>query len=652
MAAGIALAFNQEQNTIGMLMGNSVVSWFNPISCPAMIDLKQVGANPQQGADGTWSVGFGLYLPEISPDKGYHLMLRVIHQQDQFIRGIEPRQFLMNWQAGAAPGLWAASIPLLGDPSSHFGQEGKYLYRYQLLRENEAVTFWFKDPFGRDSGLGTLSAFTVDPHAQAFAWTDAAYQVPEVNDMVVYELNVREFNLDFRGVIAQLDYLWDLGVNVLELMPVTNVKEDVEWGYTPLSFFSPDERLGGPAGMKQLVNACHQKGMAVIVDAVYAHAHPEFAYNQVYDTSGEANPMMGYFGEEFFDRPGMDYHKAFTREYFLALNQFWLEEYHVDGFRYDYVPGMYDGPAGKGYADLVHQTYLYSKKFPRFQTAAGRSKIIQCAEHLPDPKGILSQTYTNCCWQNGLLDQSRNMAKWNYVSERLAHLLDPEFLGFAAEFKDEAAGESFPVAPFQYLESHDHRRFINEIGQLKTRDLVGEPYGDRSLYYRMQPYVMALYTAKGIPMLWQGQEFGENYGVPPWGIGRNLFERPLHWEYFYDEPGKALVRIHRIMGSLRRSHRALGSRGFFFYYHNGDHLQKGVIAYRREAEATGDQGPESLLVVLNFSGQQAEVWIPFPAAGNWVEQIDQTHQTVVATQNDQWLPVVVPSNYGAVYLHQ
>ena len=76
-------------------------------------------------------------------------------------------------------------------------------------------------------------------------------------------------------------------------MPFTNVKEDVEWGYTPLAYFAADERYGGSLGLKRLVNACHQKGIAVILDAVYAHAHPEFAYNIVYDASGEDNPMMG-----------------------------------------------------------------------------------------------------------------------------------------------------------------------------------------------------------------------------------------------------------------------------------------------------------------------------------------------------------------------
>jgi 1,4-alpha-glucan branching enzyme len=435
-------------------------------------------------------------------------------------------------------------------------------------------------------------------------------------------------------------------------MPVTHVKEEVEWGYTPLGYFAPDERLGGAEGMRRLVNACHERGIAVVLDAVYAHAHPEFAYNLVYDSSGEPNPMMGVFAEEFFSgRPGTDYAKEFTRDYFFELNRYWLREYHVDGFRYDYVPGMYDGPLGRGYADLVYRTYQDSRSLARFAAGGGRSKLIQCAEHLPDPVGILSRTYSNCAWQNGLLDVARDMARRSYVSGDFAHRLDPEFVGYPSEYRDPASGETFPVAPFQYIESHDHPRFVNELGRLEARDLLGEPYGDRSRCYKMQPYVIGLYTGKGIPMLWNGQEFGENWGVPSWGIGRNLFERPLHWEYFYDAAGKALVRLHRILGELRRKHRALGSRGSFYYYAEQAHLERGVIAFRREAPQTGAQPAERLLVLLNFTDRDAEVWVPFPAAGTWTEQIDGTRPAVTVAAADPWAPIVVPSNYGGVYLH-
>lgn len=82
--------------------------------------------------------------------------------------------------------------------------------------------------------------------------------------------------------------------------------------------------------------------------------------------------------------------------------------------------------------------------------------------------------------------------------------------------RERRINQSFPVAPFQYLESHDHPRFINQFGQLRLRDLLGEFYGDRQRFYKMQPYVIALYTAKGIPMLWNGSLTARNSSLFAW----------------------------------------------------------------------------------------------------------------------------------------
>lgn len=114
-------------------------------------------------------------------------------------------------------------------------------------------------------------------------------------------------------------------------------------------------------------------------------------------------------------------------------------------------------------------------------------------------------------------------------------------------------------------------------------------------------------------------------------------------------PGKALVRLHRLMGTLRRNHRALRSRGYFFYYFDEAHLQKGVIAFRREAAASGAQPSENLITFLNFSDTDAEVWLTFPAAGVWIEQIDGIRPPMQIGQTDQWASVIVPPNYGGVY---
>lgn len=622
-----------------------------------MVNLNEVGAALSTNAAGHRLVRFGIYLPGIAFNKGYRLQVRVIHELDQFVRGIEPKAFDLFWHNGSLLDLWDVTVDLTANADGNFGGEGRYLYRFQLLRGGRIITFWFSDPFGRATGRGTVSAFDVDDSATPFVWTDAAFRVPEVDDMVVYETHVGEFNETFDGLIAQLPYLTGLGVNVLELMPVSNVKEDIEWGYTPLGYFAPDDRYGGADGMRRLVRACHEQGVAVIVDAVYAHAHPEFPYNLVYETSGEPNPLMGPFAEEFFARPGVDYNKEFARDYFFAVNQYWLEQFHVDGFRYDYVPGMLDGPAGQGYANLVFRTYRHSQQaanFPRFQGPGGRSLIVQCAEHLPDARGILRTTYSNTCWQNGLLDEAGAQAN-RPVRVSLAHQLDPEFSGYPNQYENPATGEILPAAPFQYFESHDHSRFINRFGEERLRDLLDQPYGNRDLFYKTQPYVIALYTCKGIPMLWHGQEFAENWSVPGGGLGRVLFSRPLHWEYFYDPRGKALVRLYRVMGTLRKRLRALRSRGFFFYFNDSFHQRDGIIAYRRRADAQGTAAAEDVIVILNFSDQDVDVWIPWPAGGTWKELIDEADNPrppLQVTQTGEWKPVRVSSNYGGVYVHQ
>ncbi|MCU1572501.1 MAG: hypothetical protein JWO93_583 [Micrococcaceae bacterium] len=621
------------------------------------INLVEVGARVDRDASGHWQVHIGIYLPGITFWDGYRVQVRVINAQDQFVRGIEPQVFDLFWHDDSDVGLWDVTVDLSAHSSGNFGHEGTYLYRFQLLNHDHVVTVWFSDPFARATGKGNLSAFTVDSAAAGFPWHDAGFVVPEVDELVVYEVHVGEFNDTFDGLALQLDYLKGLGINAIELMPVTNVKEDVEWGYTPLSYFAPDERYGGPEGMKRLVDACHGKGVAVIVDSVYAHAHPEFAYNLVYETSGRANPMMGRFADEFFDRPGTDFTRGFTRDYFLTASKYWLDEYHVDGFRYDYVPGIFDGPTGSGYADLVYRTYLFTRQpgaHPRFQPNNSYSRIIQCAEHLPDARGILRTTYSNTAWQNGLLDEARRQAD-QPVQAAFAHQLDPELIGYPSEYLNPATGDRIPVAPFQYLESHDHSRFINSFGLQGTTDLLGEPYGNRDRFYKTQPYVIALYTAKGVPMLWHGQEFAENWSVPGQGLGRVLYSRPLHWEYFYDAPGKSLIRLYRIMAQLRSQHRALRSRGFFYYYDDPTHRQNGIIAFRREAATSNGMPAERLVVVLNFSDNDVDARVSWPEAGRWEEQInkaDSPQPALEVNADGDVVPVRIPSNYGALYLHQ
>jgi maltooligosyltrehalose trehalohydrolase len=621
------------------------------------INLQEVGAHPTVKANGDLEVKFGLYLPNITAAKGYEVVVRLIHRTDRFTPEIPPKNFPLICDDAHPYDLWQTTINLTQqrDSSSSFGKSGTYFYRYQLSKNGQLLTLWFTDPFAYETGTGELSAFTTSDVDPPFEWTDDAFKVPVLDDMVVYEMQVEEFNDNFEGVIDRLDYLQGLGVNVLELMPITSMRQEFDWGYGPLHFWAPEERYGSRSSFKRMVNACHEKGIAVILDSVYEHVDDAFAYNRVYADSNELklSPMIGPFGEGSFGTQ-INFDTPFTQQFFLECNRYWMSEYHVDGFRYDYVPGFYDGPTGKGYAKLVFDTYQDSLAIARFQDPLGYSRIIQCAEHLPDPRGILSNTFSNSAWQNDLLNKVENMAQFRFVDESFVHLLDTRFSGYpdTREVNTREANSviKMPVAPFQYFETHDHSRLITRFGLLPPLRPEGDiQFGDRRNFFKLQPLAIALYTCQGIPMLWQGQEFAENYTLPEGGNARISVRRSVHWEYFYDQAGLALVRLYRKLAQLRKTFPALRSRKSF-YFNQQSRPRDGIVAYQRSADATATAAEQVALVLLNFADEPREILIPFAKTGVFQEMIDGTDEIVVAASGELH-KVVVPSNYGRIYLH-
>ena len=624
-----------------------------------MIDLAEVGAFVSSDTPGSFRLRFGLYLPGIRSQDGFEVVVRVIHGDDRFVPGILPCDFPLNFAADHPLGLWTAEVPISPVANTNFGQPGIYLYRYQLWWTSpssgrQLVTLWFTDPFARRTDIGLLSAIAIPVSRDEFQWTDASYKTPELDDLVVYELQVEEFADSFDGVIRQLPYLESLGVNCLELMPVTSVKLDFDWGYGPLHYFAPNERFGGPAGLKRLVDTCHASGIAVILDVVYQHVDPFFAYKSVYDdvnaTPGAprvASPMIGQNGPF---GPQADFSLAFTQNYFMAANRNWLDEYHVDGFRYDEVTDLYQSPTDTAYAKLAYDTYLYSLDLGRFQKdPASYSRIIQCAEALGIARTVLASTYTNCAWQDELLEKARSIVGGNPVDAAFAHVLDPYFNGYPPQKTVvNASGDpvAMPVAPFQYLETHDHSQLIVCAGTVEDGFF---PPGDRNRFYKLQPLVIALYTAQGIPMLWQGQEFADNYNLPDRGNARVGLRRDTHWEFFYDQCGSPLIRLYRILGNLRRTHRVLRSRESYYYYLQS--LQQGsqTLAYHRHAPATAVLAEEYAMVILNFSDGAAKISLPFPKAGPWREVLDGQMELQIPFDNATQL-VTVPSNYGLVFI--
>lgn len=626
-----------------------------------MIDLTEVGAFPSSTGPNQFSVRLGIYLPGIHATDGFEVIARVIHSDDRFDPSVPAASYSLAWQAGHTLDLWTATIAF-APAGSNLGLPGRHLYRCELWwtpagGSRQIISPWIVDPFAREAEIGNMSVFTLDPAPAVFAWTDETFRTPDLDDLIVYELQVEEFNDTFDGVAERLTYLKSLGVNCIELMPVSSMKLDFDWGYGPLFYFAPSYRYGGPDALRRLVNAAHAQGIAVILDVVYEHVDTMFPYYRVYtDLSGfaaapqPANPMMD--GSNIYGfGPKPDFTVAFTLAYFKQANQYWIDEFHVDGFRYDEVTDLYVPPMDAGYRTLVEGTYQYSLTVPRFQGATdGYSRIVQCAEALGKATTVLAQSYTSCAWQDGLLNLAESVASGNAVTDDYAHQLDPSFMGYpSTTMVVDVAGNpvAMPVAPYQYIESHDHSQLITFVG----------PNGDRSRFFKLQPHAIALYTLQGIPMLWQGQELADDYILPNTGLDRVHLERVTHWAYFYDSYGQPLISLYRRLGNLRRGVRALRSRSSFYY--NQQSLQgTQVLIYSRHAVADGTNAESWALVLLNFADSNSTVSAPFPAAGTWREMLDDSPRAAQGTApllvtintDGAQTNITVPSNYGQVWV--
>lgn len=193
----------------------------------------------------------------------------------------------------------------------------------------------------------------------AFSWV--SFDRPDHNALAVYELLLRDFSStsDIDGAMEHLDYLEDLGVNAIELMPIMEFDGNDSWGYNPCFYFAPDKAYGTAEDYKEFINECHKRGMAVIVDVVFNHATGQFPWAKMWwDSANNCTASNNPFFNVSAPHDYSVYHDfnhtyAKTRSYFKEVLQYWLREYNIDGYRFDLTKGIVQNPAsyeGSGYS--------------------------------------------------------------------------------------------------------------------------------------------------------------------------------------------------------------------------------------------------------------------------------------------------------------
>jgi len=615
-----------------------------------LLPLEKLGA--RQSAPGVFD--FGIFLPWVSAADGNRVRVKLIHEHDQFLKTIPAQSFELTHSVDPKYGdYWSGQAVLASRApvaaASAWGTPGTYVYRLEIENPDVGRVDWIGDPFAREYGIGRLSAISLDYVPHTWAASELTWKTPQLRDLIIYELMLDEFADGVEGTLGRLDYLADLGINCLEIMPVSNVSMTVDWGFMPIGHFGVDERFGNRSNMQRLVQAAHQRGIAVILDAVYGHTAGDFAYSELYRRLRyHENPFLGAFARDMYGE-STDFARKFTRDFFYTVNHHWLAAYHVDGFRYDCVPNYWDGPLGTGYANLVYNTYQEVRNrggvdhWQRFFNGADFN-LIQCAEQLEAPEGVLHESLSNCTWQNGTYGAAISVA--HAAPGALTNLgfrlgLD----GFPAE-KNHGDGIVVQKSALQYIENHDHERFVNHFRTVGDQNGLFRE-GDRSQWFKVQPYMIALMCAQGIPLLWQGQEFAENYWIPDDGLARVMLFRPVRWDYLYDDIGNSMIGLVRKLTTLRRDRHELRRGNYYFYNDDERYQYRGLLLFSRE-----DAG-KFTLVALNFTGQEQTVPFWFPIAGDYREQLhDQPEDVMNGVPAWAQRDLRVPGNYGRVWSNQ
>jgi maltooligosyltrehalose trehalohydrolase len=226
----------------------------------------------------------------------------------------------------------------------------------------------------------------VDPNA--FVWSDGDWKGLPLSDYIFYELHIGTFTLEgtFASAITKLGHLKSLGITAVEVMPVGEFPGARNWGYDQVDLYAPHSQYGGPEGLKGFVDACHQAGLAVVLDVIYNHVGPEGNYLAEFAPYSTDHYRTPWGRAINYDGPFSDGVRRFVIENAL----YWLTEYHIDGLRLDAIHGIFDFSARHILAELRDRFHEQAAHLGREAWIIAESDLSDVRVLKPDREGGLA----------------------------------------------------------------------------------------------------------------------------------------------------------------------------------------------------------------------------------------------------------------------
>jgi pullulanase len=478
-----------------------------------------------------------------------------------------------------------------------------------------------------------------------------------LEELSLYELMIDDFTEMIRGnkapltaVRERLDHLKRLGITGIQFMPWTQWPgEKYNWGYEPQGYFAVAFRYtlnpNDPAEklflLKRLISDCHQRGIHVLLDGVFDHvtesdSHRGFGYHWLWENPKDSPYTGGFAGTDY--GIDLDFHNGCVSDFIFDVCRYWIEEFAIDGIRFDYTLGFYD-PKREGERGLPKLI----KRLRQWLNAQGKTTFPLILEHEWDYSSIdvVNQVGATSCW----LDPFRGRIR-EYLTARQ---IRPGIMRLLNSARDFDLGRT----PVTYIENHDHESHMLNAGS-------------RDEWWRTQPYAIALLTASGAPMVHNGQEFAELYRMPETDdrtappdnrdpARKRVVPRPLRWSQLEDGAGRAMFDLYRRLIEMRHNHKGLTSANFHPPLWDESNTQLDVNGYGIDEERqlvvyhrwgnAADGRLEKFYIVLNFAQYAQTMEVTFPEDAGWIDLLSGWRPLV----NNNRLRFEIGSNWGHVF---
>ena len=451
-------------------------------------------------------------------------------------------------------------------------------------------------PTGKTTGIVS----TMQGTPVAYSWKNTSFAPPAKNKLVVYELLVRDFvaTHSYKTLTDTLNYLVNLGVNAVELMPVNEFEGNNSWGYNPNFSFALDKYYGSKNDYKAFLDACHGKGIAVIQDFVLEDQYPSSPLVQMWaDANGAPLPTNPYMDPTITHPSGvgcqMNHQSAATQYFAENVMKYWIQEYHLDGIRFDQA---------LGYTQNVTTTAAAFSAYDATRVALW-TKYNNYMQSLNPNFYVILEEFTVNSEQDALASQG--MMMWSNLNSVASTALTGNISDLSGLSYDQY-GYTSPTGLMAYFESHDEERLQynneqsgNSSGSYNIKDLA-------TGLKRDEMGAALMFAAPGPKMLWQFGELGYDISINQNG---RTGTKPILWNYYSVASRAHLHDVYAEMIKWKIKNDVF-TTGTYKYSLNG---------YVKSIQLSGSSN--NVVVVGNFDVNSQTANVSFPVTGTWYDNI-------------------------------